>query len=186
MIYYRNSVGVIKMNKNQQIDPQTLELMYNEVKVRLELRITSIKTIENKAHSIIGFVGVITGLGITCGNFLISKAGVSFSDFEKGTIFSIYIVGMASFLLSVCFAFLAYKIESYRLDPDPKKLLEKYFYYPYTKVLSQLLDNFAISHIDNGKILLRKAKYVKYSLLFFVVGLCFVFLFMISYFIIQW
>jgi hypothetical protein len=90
---------------------ETLELIYNEVKDRLNTQFQSLDGLNTTASVIIGFVGVIIGISLQ----LYSQSNS-------------YLFGscMTLFLISIFFSLSAYKIKSYRRDPEPRPLRDKY------------------------------------------------------------
>ena len=84
--------------------PETIELIYLEVKDRLITQFQSVDSLDTKASIVIGFAGVIIG--------------ISLNLYPHG---NPYLFGssMTLFLISIAFSFAAYKIESYRRDPEP-------------------------------------------------------------------
>ena len=142
---------------NDDTYPQeTLELIYNEVKDRLNTQFQSLDGLNTKASVIIGFVGVIIGISLQ----LYSQSNS-------------YLFGscMTLFMISIFFSFSAYKIKSYRRDPEPRDLTEKYLREDDKEVKKQLIDNFIESFEENKNKIEEKGKYINYSLILLFVGL---------------
>ena len=136
--------------------PETLELIYNEVKDALNAQFQSIDSLDTKAGIIIGSVGVIIG--------------ISLNLYSHGNPY-LFSSCMTLFLTSIFFSFSAYKIKSYRRDPEPRKIAEKYLREDGKKVKKQLLDNFIVSFEDNKIKIEKKVKYINYSLVLLFIGL---------------
>jgi len=136
--------------------PETLELIYNEVKDTLNTQFQSVEGLNTKASVIIGFVGVIIGISLQ----LYSQSNS-------------YLFGscMTLFMISIFLSFSAYKVEGYRRDPEPRKLTEKYLREDDKKVKKQLIDNFIVSFEDNKNKIEEKGKNINYSLILLFVGL---------------
>lgn len=167
----------LKKMKQETIDEETIHLIYTEIKDRTNSQFYSIKELESKASRIIGFVGLVTGLGITWIQFAMKSDIFKSLNFQiEIIVYSFYSIGIFFFLLSVVNSFLAYKVEGYRSDPNPQMLAEKYFYKPSDKLMKQLIDNYVDSYNKNNKIMHRKANRVKRSLSFFTLGLAFLFI----------
>ena len=115
---------------------ETLELIYNEVKDRLNTQFQSLDGLNTKASVIIGFVGVIIGISLNL-----------YSDKNP----HLFIESMLLLLVAAFLSFFAYKVEGYRRDPKPRKLTEKYLREDDKKVKKQLIDNFIQSYEDNWK-----------------------------------
>ena len=137
---------------------ETLELIYNEVKDRLNTQFQSLDGLNTKASVIIGFVGVIIGISLQ----LYSQSNS-------------YLFGscMTLFMISIFFSFSAYKIKSYRRDPEPRALTVEYLMEDDKTVKKQLIDNFIASFEENKNKIEEKGKYINYSLILLFVGLIF-------------
>ena len=135
---------------------ETLDLVYNEVKDALNMQFQSMDGLNTKASVIIGFVGVIIGISLQ----LYSQSNS-------------YLFGscMTLFMISIFFSFSAYKIKSYRRDPEPRDLTEKYLREDDKEVKKQLIDNFIASFEENKNKIEEKVKYINYSLILLFVGL---------------
>ena len=135
---------------------ETLELVYNEVKDALNTQLQSLDGLNTKASVIIGFVGVIIGISLNL---------YSYSN--------VYLFGscMTLFLTSIFFTLSAYKVKSYRRDPEPETLTIKYLRDDCKTVKKQLIDNFIQSFKDNEINIDEKVKYINYSLILLFVGL---------------
>ena len=136
--------------------PETLELIYNEVKDALNMQFQSLDGLNTKASIIIGFVGVIIGISLNL-----------YSDENP----HLFIESMLLFLGAAFLSFFAYKVEGYRRDPEPRKLTEKYLREDDKKVKKQLIDNFIQSYEDNEIKIEKKVKYINYSLILLFIGL---------------
>ena len=135
---------------------ETLELVYKEVGSALNRQFQSLDGLNTKASVIVGFIGVI--LGISLNLYPHSNP---------------YLFGscMTLFLISIFFALSAYKVESYRRDPEPRKLTENYLKEDSEKVKKKLIDNFIQSVEANEIKINKKVKYINYSLVLLYIGL---------------
>ena len=136
--------------------PETLELIYNEVKDRLNTQFQSLDGLNTKASVIIGFVGVIIGISLQ----LYSQSNSY-----------LFCSCMTLFMISIFFSFSAYKSKSYRRDPEPRAFTVGYLKKDDKKVMEQLIANFIESFEDNKTKIEEKGKYINYSLIFLFVGL---------------
>jgi len=135
---------------------ETLELIYNEVKDALNTQLQSLDGLNTKASVIIGFVGVIIGISLN----LYSHSNS-------------YLFGssMTLFLASIFFTLFAYRVKSYRRDPEPETLTIKYLRDDCKTVKKQLIDNFIQSFEENKIKIGDKVKYINYSLILLFLGL---------------
>ncbi|KAF5437576.1 hypothetical protein C5S35_03375 [Candidatus Methanophagaceae archaeon] len=136
--------------------PETLDLVYNEVKDALNMQFQSMDELNTKASVIIGFVGVIIGISLQ----LYSQSNS-------------YLFGscMTLFLISIFFSFSAHKGKRYRKYPEPRALTVKYLMGNDKTVKKQLIDNFIVSFEDNKTKIEEIFKYISYSLIFLFIGL---------------
>ena len=74
-------------------------------------------------------------------------------------------------MISIFFSFYAYKGKSYRRDPEPGPLSDKYLTTDDKTVKKQLIANFIDSFEENKTEIEKKVKYINYSLIFLFVGL---------------
>jgi hypothetical protein len=100
--------------------PETLELIYNEVKDALNTQFQSMEGLNTKASVIIGFVGVIIGISLNL-----------YSDENS----HLFIGSMLLFLGAAFLSFFAYKVKSYRRDPEPRALTIKVKCINYSLIL---------------------------------------------------
>ncbi len=160
---------------NNKPKPETLDLMYKEVKDRLDSQFSSISDLDKKAITTIGFVGIVVGLILKWSETLLSI---------KTSKVCLYILSLTSiilFLISIFFALIAFKVKGYRRDPNPVKLVEHYSYKKKYEVLEQIVDNLADSHKENEANISKKGKNINRALLFFFLGLISYSFFMIFY-----
>jgi len=136
--------------------PETLELIYNEVKDALNTQFQSVEGLNTKASIIIGFVGVIIGISLNL-----------YSDENS----HLFIESMLLFLGAAFLSFFAYKVEGYRRDPEPRALTVNYLREDDKKLKKQLIDNFILSYEDNKKRIEKKVKYINYSIMLLFIGL---------------
>lgn len=136
--------------------PETLEIIYNEVKEALNTQFQSIDSLDTKASVIMGFVGVIIGISLNL-----------YSD--KNLL--LFVGGMLLFLGAAFLSSYAYMVKGYRKDPEPRGLTEKYLRENDKKVRKQLIDNYIQSFEHNKNEIEKKAKYINYSLALMFIGL---------------
>ena len=135
---------------------ETLELVYNEVKDALNTQIRSLDGLNTKASVIVGFIGVIIGISLNLYQYSNSY---------------LFVLCMTLFLSSIFLTLSAYKVKSYRRDPEPETLTIKYLRDDYKTVKKQLIDNFIQSFKENEIKIEVKVNYINYSLILLFIGL---------------
>ena len=83
----------------------------------------------------------------------------------------LFIGSMLLFLGAAFLSFFAYKVKSYRRDPEPRALTINYLREDDKKVKKKLIDNFIQSYEDNKNRIEKKVKCINYSLIFLFIGL---------------
>lgn len=160
---------------NKKPKPETLELMYREVKDRLDSQFNSISDLDKKAITAIGFIGIVVGIILKWSETLLSTKNI------RVCLYVLSIMSILSFLISIYFALMAFKVKGYRRDPNPIKLVEHYFYKKKYEVLEQIVDNLADSHKENEISIVKKGKNINMAVLFFFFGLVLYSFFIILY-----
>ena len=160
---------------NKKPKPETLELMYKEVKDRLDSQFNSISDLDKKAITAIGFVGIVVGFILKWSETLLSTKNI------RICLYVLSIISILSFLISIYFALIAFKVKGYRRDPNPMKLIQHYSYKEKYEVLEQIVDNIADSHKENDISIIKKGKNINRAILFFFLGLILYSLFIIFY-----
>jgi hypothetical protein len=135
---------------------ETLELVYNEVKDALNTQLQSLDGLDTKASVIVGFIGVIIGISLNLYQYSNSY---------------LFVLCMALFLASIFFTLSAYKVKSYRRDPEPEALTINYLREDPRIVKKQLIDNFIQSFKENEIKIKDKVNYINYALTLLFVGL---------------
>ena len=162
------------------LDKETLSTIFAEIKEKVSGQREVINRLENKADKMIGFVSLFAGLTIAGAQFVL-KDDLPQLLGKRTVILSYvaYLGGATFFLIAFSLAFVAYRVEFYRSDPDPWRLAEKYLLYPHDKLLRQLIDNIADSYKANETIMHRKARFVSLSIVSFVIALTIIFSFLV-------
>ena len=150
---------------NNKPKSETLDLIYKEVKDRLDSQLNSISDLDKKAITTIGFVGIVVGLILKWSETLLSIKS------NKMYLYILSLISIILFLISISFALIAFKVKGYRRDPNPIKLVEHYSYKKKYEVLEQIVDNLAESHKENDTSITKKGKNINRALLFFFLGL---------------
>lgn len=113
-------------------EPTSHEMVYEEIKARLSKQQSQIDALNSKANSLIGFGGAI--LAILLGTQTSWLAG---NDMSK----ALTVLGGSMLIFSVVFAYRGYQLQSYRADPNPRALAEKYRDKPIGETREALMSN---------------------------------------------
>lgn len=137
--------------------PPSLDLIFQEVKDRLDKQFEQIEQITSRAAFVMGFASLILGSLITIRKMM-----------GQLSIIEIHLLGgvVVIYALVICFGYLSYRPRPYRRDPDPKALRTGYLDKPAHRTQRQVLNNFIESfehneaEIDKRLINLRNAMIV--------------------------
>jgi hypothetical protein len=136
--------------------------------------------LDSKASNLIGFVGIIIGLIGTTISFIFDKVYSNCNLFLYYTSFRVLlVVGVILLTIAIFCSLIAYFIRQYNIVPDTKHLIENYAkkdedYLTILRVVAQEMSN---SIITNSEIDEEKAKWIKYSQIFFGLGMSLIILF---------
>jgi len=142
-----------------KIPSDTLDLIYHETKNRLERQIDSVDSLDTKASNVFIFVSILIGL-----TFTHQPIAEPINQY-------LFIITNVVLLLSAIIAFFTYNTVAYRLDPDPRKLMQKYGLKESDEVKKQMIYNFIESFETNYKQIRKKAEHINYSMYELYLGL---------------
>jgi len=113
-------------------------LLFSEIKERLNDQLQSIDSLDTKAGITLGFIGVIL-------------AGLVNSAWFLDLPYYYLLIILTLIFLTTFFILRAYLVKSYRKDPDPKALVDKYENENEDKIKKQLIRNFEECFNKNKK-----------------------------------
>ncbi|ODS40781.1 hypothetical protein BEH94_10885 [Candidatus Altiarchaeales archaeon WOR_SM1_SCG] len=145
-------------NKNK-IPSDTLDLIYHETKDQLKNQFQALENLNTKASIILGFVAVLLGIIFTNKPIMACHR------------YCFFIMALILFFISLFSAFFAYKVEDYRLGPDPDALYEHYRTDESDEVKEQVIVNFIESFKENQKRIGKRADRVNVSIFTLCIGL---------------
>ncbi len=138
---------------------ETIEIIYEAVKERLDIEIGAVDSMDSKAGMLIGFNGVILAVLFQV------QAGDALWPFR---------VGLIALFLSLVSGGISFQVGKYRRDPDPRQLRRWYSQKKKREVLSTLIDNMVESYEEVRKKNRFKARYVQLSIYLMIVGVAFI------------
>jgi hypothetical protein len=142
------------------------DIIFQEVKEKLNEQLSSIDQISNKFNFTIAFDGLVIA-GIIQG--FAGKSGVSW----------LIKVSVMAFLVSALFSGLGLLLRKYRRDPDPSKLAAKYLDKDAEKTKKALIGNYIESYSKNTTNIKRLGFFYILSVIALFAGI----IFMASYFL---
>lgn len=151
------------------------ELILDLIKRRYDSELDRIKSLDNKAGSLIGFVSVVIGLLVGVGTFTIL-------DKLSKTEFSIlYFVGIGLLLLSIGLSLGAIKIRRFEFAPNVVNLKNHYFNDRYRSVIRANAGTMAekVTHMEKTNN--DKGELINWSWYFLLAGLGLVLVFVVIF-----
>ncbi len=138
--------------------PPSLDLIYSEVKERLNIQFQAIDSLDSKA-----------GLILTAGSLVISiAAGLQVSSAETidtGPLL-LLITGAVLYALSMGFSLKGFRVRDYRRDPEPGPLVKNYLNAEAELTKGQIVANLVESFEENAGTLKSKATDVQRAMSF--------------------
>jgi hypothetical protein len=137
-------------------EQNSLELIYQTVKEKVDLLFQDIEHIETKLGTITAFNGVILSIALTI---------------TEHCHFYLYFVGSLLLLTAVSLGFGILRTKAYRRDPEPQKLIDRYWGKPQGELRGQLVANLVECYNLNKKQLAREARYFNICIVLSSLGL---------------
>ena len=163
------------MNENTdelQDKPESLNLIFQEVKDRLNQQFDQIETITSRAAFVMGFASLVLSSLLS-----IRRAIGSITDCK----IVYFVLAVILYVIVLVFAYLAYDLKAYRRDPEPAPLRDKYIdksdHFTRRKVLSNFIQSFEQNKVMISKRLLFLRISI-YSLFVLVLYLLFLLIFL--------
>jgi len=151
------------------------ELVFDLIKRRYDSELDRIKTLDNKAGSLIGLVSVVIGLLVGVGTFTIldklSKSGFSV----------LFFIGLGFLLLSIIMCLAVIKVRKFKFVPNAMNLKNNYLKSRYRSVIRSNLGTMAKTIDEMEKTNNNKGKLIDWSWYFLVIGLALILIFVIVF-----
>ena len=141
-------------------DRKAREVIYEEVKSRLNNQFESIDSLDKKSGIVIGFVGVILSLSIRDIDGISFRIAGGTLQIEK----LLLLLATTLLFLSAWFAFKSFEVRTYRRDPEPHKLILECSDYTYSNLTTLLTKKFSESFEENKVIVCEKKSKLNTSL----------------------
>lgn len=155
-------------------------LIYELITERYRLQWQRTTAFDQKASNIIGFVGIILSLQV---GMVIYLLGEIERDCKLFLPISIVILLIIIFLIfSILCSLKAYQIKKWEIVPDTEYLIEEYAIKDRKRldVLRILSAEISVAIKHNEELNAEKAKFIRYSLQFFVLGVGMIAIFLCS------
>jgi hypothetical protein len=164
-------------NKRDQFtdDKERDQLLFSLITTRSDAELKSCETLDGKASSIIGFVGIIIGLvgGIIALMIGALSTNATLANYYYSWRFLLFL-GIIFLVLSIIVNLIVFWVRDYSIVPDPKGLIQQYAMDKSKNICTiiELLGKQICKAIkENQSINLEKSGYIKISLVLFSTGM---------------
>jgi len=150
-------------------------LIFNLIQKRLDGEWERLRSLDNKANSLIGFVSVAV-------SFLLGTGSLGFFDVKNlnQSVAAIFLVGIGVLIGSIIVALYGFKVRKWDGVPNVSYLIKEYKNKPHSIVLRRNAATMASVVEELEDKINEKAKYINYSWYATVIGLVLVFIFVIA------
>lgn len=162
------------MSKNVDDNDRDI-LIFNLIQKRLDGEWERLRSLDNKANSLIGFVSVAV-------SFLLGTGSLGFFDVKNlnQSVAAIFLVGIGVLIGSIIVALYGFKVRKWDGVPNVSYLIKEYKNKPHSIVLRRNAATMASVVEELEDKINEKAKYINYSWYATVIGLVLVFIFVIA------
>ena len=137
----------------------SIELIYQTVKEKVDLAFQDIEHLETKAGILIGFDGIIISLAL--------------KDMYQQAYSPLLVASVFLFFFALILNLWLFLAKKYRRDPNPRKLMEEYWNVPREKIVRQLIANLVQCYEYNEGIISSSAYCINWSICLTALGLGF-------------
>jgi Na+-transporting methylmalonyl-CoA/oxaloacetate decarboxylase gamma subunit len=142
------------------MEEKIVEKIFDVIESRLGSLSETYNAHNGRATTIFGFGGIILS--------------IAFSIYPiRGPVMGLFTLGIAFIFVSLSLSIIAIKSCKWLIDPDPRRLRDKYMKEEYKKVLEQLISNLIECYEYNSKKIKKKALMVDYGFYCMFAGLFF-------------
>lgn len=131
-------------HETEQDEPRSLEIVFAEVKDRLNAQSDQIKTLDAKAGLVLSSSSLIIAIG--------AGLRTAFGKSGPGEV-TLFVFAAILYVLTMIFAFQAYYLRPYRRDPEPRALRERYMFKDPTFTKRKILANMIEFFEENERII---------------------------------
>lgn len=146
----------------QPTHPPSLEIVYQEVKERLDLQLHQVDTLDGKAGTVLSVASVVMTLA----------AGLQVSDNREalqGWPLVLLLAGTTFYAFTMLFGFRGYWLRNFRRDPEPGSLRDRYLFQPADFTRRRITANMIQSFEVNRDLVESKVWNIKASIILLAV-----------------
>ena len=141
--------------------PPSLDVVYHEVKERLDVQLNQIDSLDNKTGNILFMSSVILGIGATAQALLLGLSG-------NPLIVLLFSIPIVFYSLSMSFALRSWVVRPYFRDPEPRPFRDYYLFRESPFTMRRLLTHFISCYEWNVGVVKKKVRELRIAMWFFL------------------
>ena len=153
--------GTQEASADADEESPSLDVVYHEVKERLDVQLKQIDSLDGKTGSLLFMSSVVLGIGATAQALLLGLQG----SLVVTLFFSIPIV---FYSLAMFFALRSWVVRPYFRDPEPRPLRDYYLTRESQFTMRRLLAHFISCYEWNTTVIKKKVRELRFSMRFFL------------------
>lgn len=147
---------------NQQPHPPSLEIVFQEIKDRLQAQLHQVDTLDTKAGTVLSVASLVATLGA---GLPVATSSGSLSDASLVLLLG----GTILYAFAMFFGFRGYWLRNYRRDPEPGPLRDRYLFQPADFTRRRVIANMIQSYEVNRPLIESKVWNIKVAILLLAV-----------------
>jgi len=136
--------------------PSSLEIVYTEIKDKLDIQIRQIESLDNKTGNLLFVASFIIGVGAAAQAALIGQV-------DNPLVLLLFSIPIVFYLLTVLTAVRSWIVKPYFRDPEPRPLRDDYLFEKQEFTKRRLIAHFISTYEWNSNILKRKVLELRWS-----------------------
>jgi hypothetical protein len=144
----------------ESVDALSLDVVYTEIKDRLQDQFDQLRVLDQKASQVFGSASLVITVGLALQARQTSPSCLRVILFIAATV---------SYALSMILAWLAYRVHTFRRDPEPRPLRDHYLSHDPQFTKRKVVSNLIESYEFNCQSIQSKVRCTQAALLFFLI-----------------
>jgi hypothetical protein len=141
--------------------PPSLDVVYQEVKERLDVQLKQIDSLDGKTGNLLFMSSVVLGIGATAQALLLGLSG-------NPLIVLLFSIPIVFYSLSMSFALRSWVVRPYFRDPEPRPFRDYYLTREPQFTMRRLLTHFISCYEWNVNVVKKKVRELRFSMWFFL------------------
>lgn len=142
-------------------DLPSLDLVYTEVKDRLEVQLKQVDSLDSKSGTLLFIASIVIGMGAAAQAALMGTV-------KETLVLILFSIPIILYVLTVILATRSWARRPYFRDPEPRPLRDYYTAEPYQFTKRRLMTHFISSYEWNSTVIKKKVNELRYAVWFFL------------------